>query len=645
MIMRKIYAVLLILCVSVFASKTYAQLYVKTGSYIFNKASSVYVKGNIELNGTGTFYLRNEGQLLQGTTSTSTNTGTGKLSVFQEGTVNNYAYNYWCSPVGNASASIGNEAFGITMFNTPTSVTGFNPATITTTSYNGTASPGNLTIASYWIYTYHIPSLNYFNINDGNGGWTQSGSTSNILAGRGFSMKGVSGDDNTNVGEATVNNLVGSGIGFDDQRYDFRGKPNDGNITIAVAADKFTLTGNPYPSAIDLNSFFDDNPNLDGKAYYWVQDKTINSHNINQYSGGYSTYNFADAAVSAGSGGSTSGYIFTDAIFVNYDLGGNPTSAPIPPAGTYVNKGRFAPVGQGFMVKGSAAAGAAATATMKNTYRVFVKEGNANDCVFQRNSTASTSTNYGFYDDILNVAGIDYTQISKAPPPYIKINSTLNGTSVKQLAIGFRNSSVDGVDRADAKSPDTQSNLPIDVYMVLNNQEYVHSVTSFDIHKRFPIGFKNNGTGIASFKVQVFEFVNFEAADNVYLYDGLTGEYHDIKTTYYDLLLSPGVYNNRFEITFLDSQLGVDENTSNSFVIVQNNSNQLLSISNPNMLDVKSVAIYDMVGKLIFDKVDLGSNSNYEFSTSNLSDALYIVKLQTTDNKSIGQKIIVKKNN
>ncbi len=642
MIMRKIYPTLCAVIVFIFSTEANAQLFVKSGSYIFNKASSVYVKGNVELNGSSNFYLRNEGQLLQGTTTSSMNKGTGKLSVFQEGTVNNYAYNYWCSPVGNASASDGNEPFGITMFNVPTGDVDHiisNPVS-TTNSYNGTASTGALTIASFWIHTYHTPSLSYT-------GWTQSGATSNISAGRGFSMKGVSGDDNTNVGETTVNNPVGAGGANDNQRYDFRGKPNDGDINIVVEGDKYTLTGNPYPSAIDLNAFFDANPNLDGKAYYWVQDETINSHNLAAYSGGYATYNFANADVLLGSGNLTNfGYIYTPAFFTNYYLDGTPINLPPPfNPGTYENKGRFAPIGQGFMVKGAVGVPAGSTATMRNAYRVFVKEGSANDSVFQKNGESTTSTNYGYYDNILNVAGIDYTQISKAPPPHIKISSTLNGPSIRQVAIGFRNNSLDGEDRSDAKSPDTQSNLPIDMYMVLNGHEYVHSVTSFNINKRFPIGFKNNGTGIASFKVQVFEFVNFDAAENVYLYDGLTGEYHDIKTTYYDLLLSPGVYNNRFEITFLNSQLEIDENISDNFIIAQNNSNQLLSISNPNMLDIKSVALYDMLGKLIFDKVNLGTQASYEFSTSNLSDAVYIVKLQTVDNKSTGQKIIVKKNN
>jgi hypothetical protein len=62
------------------------------------------------------------------------------------------------------------------------------------------------------------------------------GSSSAINAGEGFTMKGTSGTNTTTV------NLVQNNPG--EQRYDFRGKPNDGTISITVLNLQFTLTGN-----------------------------------------------------------------------------------------------------------------------------------------------------------------------------------------------------------------------------------------------------------------------------------------------------------------------------------------------------------------------------------------------------------------
>jgi hypothetical protein len=44
------------------------------------------------------------------------------------------------------------------------------------------------------------------------------------------------------------------------------GKPNDGTIPITVLNLQF-LTGNPYPSAIDLSSFLIEQTNCTGIAY------------------------------------------------------------------------------------------------------------------------------------------------------------------------------------------------------------------------------------------------------------------------------------------------------------------------------------------------------------------------------------------
>ncbi|MFN9113182.1 MAG: secretion protein, partial [Bacteroidota bacterium] len=196
----------------------YSQLYVSSNSYVFVKNQYVFVNQDIDLQNNGFFYLRNEGQLLQGTSAASANKGLGKLSVFQEGTSDNFDYNYWCSPVGNASAAVGNENFGISMFHVPTTNINSNPANIALYNYNGASSNGSLSIAAYWIWRY-LSGTNYSE-------WIQSGATTNISAGQGFTMKGTAGTDVTDVGEAVVNN-PGSA-----QRYDFRGKPNDGNISV-----------------------------------------------------------------------------------------------------------------------------------------------------------------------------------------------------------------------------------------------------------------------------------------------------------------------------------------------------------------------------------------------------------------------------
>ncbi|MFV8364508.1 T9SS type A sorting domain-containing protein [Flavobacterium sp. ZT3P35] len=586
-----------------------AQMYVSPNSYVFASNEVVFVKQQLELNASSSnFYLRKDAQLLQGATTASTNSGVGNLSVFQEGSTNNFQYNYWCSPVGGNVATAGNSPFGITQLKDIVDLTtSNNPAILAMNNYNGTASP--FAIAPFWINKL-VASSGYTN-------WAQVGSSSAINAGEGFTMKGTSGVNTTTVNG--VQNNPGS-----KQRYDFRGKPNDGTIPITVLNLQFTLTGNPYPSAIDLSAFLIEQTNCTGIAYFWEQDKTVNSHFIADYKGGYGIF----SPVERGGTG-----IYVPATFYSYDGSGNEGSAT--GTGNPFER-RFSPIGQGFIIDGLVNG----TVQMKNSYRVFVKEGLANNSQFERTSNSSKpKTTEDYLSSIKSVSGFDYKTVSTAPTPQIRFNTLLNNQGVRQMVLAFIPEATDGVDRAmDALS--SSDEMPADVYFVINDDEYLINAVNFDMDKKIPIGFKNTDT--ANFKITVKGIVNFTGTNAVYLHDKTTDKYHDIKNSFYDLTLPGGVNNTRFEITFKNNvTLGVDETTRESFVVYQDNKAKNLMISNPLLTELAACNLYDVAGKLIFSKKDLGANATYSFPTSGLSTGIYIVKIATKDKIEVGHKIII----
>jgi Secretion system C-terminal sorting domain len=585
---------------------TLAQVYVSDNSFIYNRSSLVFVTGNVELNGTNSnFYLRNEGQLLQGTTGTSANRGVGKLSVFQEGSSDNFDYNYWCSPVGNASAAVGNENFGIAMLNRPTTLTASTPVTITS-AFDGTTSNTTLDISKRWIWKYLSSNV----YDPGGAGWIYVQDTPTLAAGQGFTMKGTSGTDNTNVGELTLNNPGGA------QRYDFRGKPNDGNITVGVDLNKMTLTGNPYPSALHVNAFLLDPANtaFDRTAYYWEHDKTVNSHNLAQYRGGYGTY----SPISLVSNG-----LYVPATFNTYNNDGtlNTTGAS---SGLSIER-KYAPIGQGFMIKGNALG----TVTLKNAHREYYQEVGALS-QFERMENAATDA------PTTGVGAINTVS-------HIRLNTVLNNQFTRQMALAFIPEATMGVDPGiDSESPDGDG-LPNDAYFFINNDRYVIEGINFSIEKRVPLGVKV--TGNSTFKFNLLEVVNFDDNQPVYIFDAETNLYHNLKLADFTVNLSEGTYNNRFQVTFMDGSLSTTNIISNNLAVVQNNVSQLLSISNPNALELKSAVLYDMAGKLIIEKSDLESKINYEISTSILSEGVYIVKIVAKDGQTMSQKIIVERKN
>jgi hypothetical protein len=473
---------------------------------------------------------------------------------------------------------------------------------------NGVANP--LGISQGWIFKYLSSSL-YSQ-------WFGVYSASTLNPGEGFTMKGTAGTDATFT-DAGVTNNPGS-----KQRYDFRGRPNDGDIAINLATGMRTLTGNPYPSAIDLRAFLLGATNSTGTAYFWEQDKTVNSHFIAAYQGGYGTY-----SPGAGPMGT-----YVPAVFYAYDPAG--TQLGSVSLGSNYER-RFCPIGQGFMLEGAVTG----TVTMRNSYRVYQKEGAANFSQFERDGNSNyklTSKEDTFLPKIPSVSGFDYTTVSAKPAPQIRINTLMNNIAIRQSVLVFQNGATDGVDfGADAKSPDKTAEM--DAYFVIDNSEYVIDVVEFDINKRIPIGFKNAVP--ATFKLTVSEILNFDGAEHVYLHDKIADVYYEITNAEHEILMPAGLNNTQYELTFVDGLLSNPSFTAENLQVLQNNDLKAFTVLNPGLQSIKSIQLYDIAGKLILNNSGVGAMDKYQYPTSSYSDAIYIVKITTADNQVSTKKITI----
>jgi len=604
-------------CILLCSSVAFAQLTVTNNSYVFVDGDGftaapdiapLYVTNAVNLTGTNShIYLRNEAQLIQDFgAATSTNSGTGQLSVYQTGTVNQWAYNYWCSPVGNNSAATGNENARVNLIDDATGLTSSTDAAFTT-AFNGSSSP--LTISDRWLWTYQT-SDQYLD-------WVYVGAAGNIRPGLGFTMKG------NGVG------LTGS------QVYDFRGKPNNGTITNVVSDGDYTLVGNPYPSAIDSAAFIHDADNINeilGTIYYWEQDGSIGSHNIADYIGGYHefTINAAGTIISN-----------TFAQFKTYDGAGNSVSTPPGPPGGTKQARRYIPIAQGFMVEGQAG-GITNTVTVKNAHRVFQKTG-TNSYFFRNNSdnndngnNSSTNNGIQYQDNGLAIVPSDYKRFR------INVDFSLNDVHyTRQLLLNFHDTATFGHDRglelhrADNLSSDAYFEQEEDIFsgLAFPFAEELIIPISIDIEQQQPLRFR------------IFDIQNFDDSQGIYIHDLENDTYVNLRNLDYELNIEPGNYTNRFEIVFTpeDGSLGIDELDLASLKIQQNNKVHELSVHNPNGLDIKTIEIFDVAGKRILQANFDAIKNKYDLSTLRLSDGFYVVNVATNSNtKAKSQKIIVK---
>lgn len=565
-----------------------AQLYTtpsKTGdSYIYVKDALLYVEKEIILGANKTseteasIYLRKQAELIQGNKFSNLNRGNGKLSVYQKGTSNAYDYNYWGLPVTVIPQAL---SLGDYIYE-PLTKTESRKARLTS-NLDGNSNP--LEISNQWIYTF--AGTGYSN-------WQYLGDRFDLVPGEGFSMKGVNGN-NANVIEGEVTN-TGSA-----QTYDLRGLPNDGTIEIPIKKDQIILIGNPYPSSLDLHRFLKENTATTGIAYYWDSKTNVNSHYLEDYVGGYGTY-------SPGIGQ------YVPPIFNT----GNDSSRN--ELGRTIDR-KIAPIAQGFMIIGKTDG----TVTFENSHRIYAKGQNV----------------------------IPYFKTAETGNSFARLNILFNDTYSKELILGFNDVSTKDEDHGmDARKMELKKS---DINWIIKDDEYVINILPKVDEELIPLKLELEASSKIEFKLK--DLQNFDP-DRFFIYDKLEDLYFVIKTGSLIINLEKGVYLDRFYISFIEKlpveapkSDNIEENLVsekpsrillNSIEIYQNNRDQQLEITILYDANIYLISIYDLSGKQVFIKNFKSEEKEFVYPTVNLSNAVYIVKVKTTDNIEITKKVGVK---
>lgn len=593
--MMKSYLKYLLLLLTI--NTAFAQLTVRNSAYVFVTDEIVFVEDYLKLNEANSmFYLRDEGQFIQGAGTTG-NTGIGQLSVFQTGSVDNYAYNYWCSPVGNTTAdTVGNRGFvgGDVMYDWTGGITDKIGSTIAdyASGLDGISSP--LKIASAWMYS--------FNSGTEYSDWSHVGNLNDLSPGYGFSMKGS--------------------ISSAGQLYDFRGKPNSGDISTAVNAGKITLVGNPFPSALDAKEYLYDATNqslITGTLFFWEHDTSVKSHNVADYVGGYASLTVDASGVPS----------FIEARFDTYTSDGtlNNTGA----TSTNPKKiNRYIPVGQGFMVEGIADGNIYA----RNSHRAYIKQSDIESSVLFK--TANGKGNKGDSqrddDDILFEVPDDYKRF--------RLNIDFDDTYTDQLIQNFHESATEGFDygleivQAYGAVAEVYFKNPEDSFRLLAQAH------QFNRDLRIPLIFEL--TEQKSIRIRVIDIQNLEERQEIFIRDKENDIYYNLRENNLEINLDEGLHDSEYEITFRnfnipDDPIVIDDNKD--VFITQNNNNSSLTVMNPSNFDIKDVKIYDIAGKRVMKDKNIGNASQHEFSTINLSNGTYVISIKFND----GSKPFIKK--
>jgi len=544
-------------------------MWIKPGSTLTIN-TSLYLEIADDLQLDGDLRMVGSAQLIQTHTGNSKVSGSGKFYIDQKGTTETvYRYNYFTSPV----VTIGETTFTVQDIlkdgTIPTSATS-TPPNITFQSYtgayntlNGSNATSPITIANYWIYSY---------INGLTGtSWIQELETGSFSPGEAFILKGPGAVQN----------------------YTFVGTPNDGDYSSPISAGHSSLLGNPYPSAIDSNTFISDNPSI-STLFFWEHTGDSNNHTQGGYEGGYGTRNAATGSAATTPVDGTAG------------LG----------SGTYHAPARYIPVGQGFFTQSGLVTG---NVNFKNSYRVneplgpnsiFFK-GKKKGYKIQENEPNLSILKLGF--DYLNNDGVDLH---------------------RQLAVSFKEGNSFNRDEGyDSQMFDLGET---DIYLKFENNREVYviaGIQELNTELEVPLTIKTDYDGTTYLMID--ELINIDQP--VYLKDNTDNSYKDLKLAPVTLNLSKGTYTDRFSIVFQnDNALSNNHVDTVNLKINYNKDEHKLKLLHNNSISISEIEMINSLGQQIKD----WKPSQKELSTKSIPNGIYFLKINTSKGK-ISRKIAI----
>ncbi len=169
----------------------------------------------------------------------------GDFLVYQEGTSNNWEYNYWSTPIYS---------------NTPTFDDSFTNSTRHYEMINGGIYD--------WITQNHL-------------NWTTVNASTQMTIGKGYAINGPWSltTATPRPGDNATTNL--------DTRLFYGKRDYYGDLAVSVI-ENFNLIGNPFPTALDIKSFIDDNivDLKEGSVFLWDGNHLISGTNSNLITSG-----------------------------------------------------------------------------------------------------------------------------------------------------------------------------------------------------------------------------------------------------------------------------------------------------------------------------------------------------------------------
>ncbi len=367
---------------------------------------------------------------------------------------------------------------------------------------------------------------------------------------------------------------------------EFFGIPNNGTITTPIlksGTNDLNLIGNPYPSAIDADTFLNYNSVanggvLAGTMYFWTHNTPITANN----------------------------YAYND--YASYNLTGGvgtiAQSSPCLGCNNAIPNGKVA-AGQSFFIQGVGNG----VATFTNAMRF------GTNTQFFKNSTTINQ------------------QMEKSR---LWLTISNNSGSYKEMLLGYIPEASNDFDTAfDGLSMDAGNSIMI--YSILNDKKLgiQGRAIPFNSNDEIPLGYKSTVAG--NFEINLSNFDGIFYNQEVYIVDELLNQTYNLKNGSYTFSTEAGTFDTRFKLRFNNSSLSNTNfsSLSDAFIIVKSKDKEDITIKSQKT-EMSEIVVYDMQGRVLNDFKNVNA-SEFQF-TAPRQQQIVVLKIITTDNYSLYKK-------
>ncbi|WP_094177529.1 T9SS sorting signal type C domain-containing protein, partial [Flavobacterium psychrophilum] len=523
-------------------------------TFTFTISANTYVEIQENLTNNGIFKISNTGSLIQ---INDAGVNTGNISYERIASAKLQDYVYWSSPIS-----------------------GFNVNSI---------SPS--TPAYYhWIWNPTVA-----NTNGGLGNWQNASAT--MTAGQGYIVRAPNGFSNASVQNwtATFNN----GVPFNGVYKPIisRGSYTSGNYIgtngeqISADDDNWNLLGNPYPSAISINSFLLANTQLDGFVRLWTHNTLPASTASPFYASFSSNYTGADY-ISINAAGATSGPGTLNVI------GG----------------------GQGFFTLMLPGVATTSTALFNNA---------------MRKKTLSNSQFYKTTDNHLT-ANEEIGEDIERNRIWIDLKNP-TGETIRTLVAYVEGATLER-DRMFDATTDYKSDQ--NLYSLIGNDIMTIQGRGlpFDVNDTVPMGIKVPTNGTYNIALAAVDGLFSKNAQKIYIEDKLLNTINDITAFPYQFTTNQGIINDRFVLRYTNQMLTNTDFKLNENTIAVFGSDNEIKI-NTSLEKIKNYTVCNVLGQTLAEKNNINTNQSV-INTVLKSNQALIVKVTLANGQTIIKKIV-----